>query len=58
MFEQLQWFCAVLIVIAAAVLIGGVVYLGIDLLTGGVNRAARIRRCAMPKRIVGFLRPR
>ncbi len=51
MTEQLQAFCAVLLVIAGAVGIGLVFYVGIDVLTGGIKRISRERRCAMPKRI-------
>ncbi|MEZ2310777.1 hypothetical protein AB6809_29455 [Paraburkholderia sp. RCC_158] len=56
MIEQLQWFCAVLLVICAAVAIGAVVYTLIDLVTGGIKRAARGRRCAMPKRITDLMK--
>ena len=51
MIDQFQWFCAVLMVIATAVILGAAVYGFIDLLTGGVKRASRLRRNAMPKRI-------
>ncbi|KVH64536.1 hypothetical protein WS89_04435 [Burkholderia sp. MSMB1072] len=51
MLEQFEWFCAVLLVIGAAVLIGAVCWWVIDLLMGGPIHAARERRCAMPKRI-------
>jgi hypothetical protein len=56
MFEQLQWFLAVVLVIVAAVAIGAAGWLLIDLFTGGVKRAARSRRCAMPKRIASLMR--
>jgi hypothetical protein len=56
MFEQLQWFFAVLLVILAAVVIGAAGWLLIDVLTGGLKRTARVRRCAMPKRIANLMR--
>jgi hypothetical protein len=51
MTEQLQWFFAVLLVVAGAVAMGAAVYAVIALCQGGVKRASRMRRCAMPKRI-------
>jgi NADH:ubiquinone oxidoreductase subunit 6 (subunit J) len=54
MLEQLQWFLAVVLVIAVAVAIGAVFWFVIDLATGGVKRAATRRRCAMPARIANL----
>ncbi|CAG9228670.1 hypothetical protein [Burkholderia vietnamiensis] len=51
MLENLEWFGAVMLVIAAGCAIGAVVYLLIDVLTGGPVRFAREKRCAMPKRV-------
>lgn len=51
MLEQLQWFLAVIAVIVAAVAIGAAVFFMVDLATGGVKRAARLRRNAMPERV-------
>jgi len=51
MIENLQWFCAVLLVMCGAVAIGALMWFVIDLFTGGVKRALRSRRNAMPKRV-------
>jgi hypothetical protein len=56
MIEQLQWFLAVMLVILAAVCIGAAFWFAYDLLTGGIKRAARLKRCAMPKRIANLMR--
>jgi hypothetical protein len=58
MVEQLQWFLAVLLVIAAAVGIGAVFWFAIDVATGGIRRARERRRCAMPNRIATLMRGR
>jgi hypothetical protein len=49
--EQIECFCAVLLVVLAAVAIGAVIYGAINLATGGLKRVSCLRRCAMPKRI-------
>lgn len=54
MLENLQWFCAVLLVIGGAVVIGGIIYLAIDVLTGGLKRTVRRHRNKMPRRIARY----
>jgi hypothetical protein len=56
MIDQLQWFCAVLLVIGVAVIIGAAIFFTIDLLTGGMKRAARAKRNAMPKRVTDLMK--
>jgi hypothetical protein len=56
MIENLQWFFAAMLVILAAVCIGAAFWFAYDLLTGGLKRAARLKRCAIPKRIANLRR--
>jgi hypothetical protein len=56
MIENLQWFLAILLVIAGAVGMGAACWLVVHVATGGVKRAARSRRCAMPARISNLMK--
>lgn len=51
MLEQLEWFCAVLLVIVAAVSIGAVIWGVWTVAEGGIGRLRQARRCSMPARV-------